>query len=104
MKRRRALIVGVLALLALGAHEALLRAMAHGHVAHVLLGAGNATPPIGPAVLAASLVVVRFLAVVVAPGALLASVASLVAHALVGPPRGKSEGVRAAPARGDRIP
>jgi len=86
--RRRALIVGVLALLAIGAHEVLLRAMAHGHVAHVLLGSSNAMPPLGATVLAASLVVVRFLAVVVAPGALLASVASLIAHALVGPPRG----------------
>jgi hypothetical protein len=88
--RRRALIVGVLALLAIGAHEVLLRAMAHGHVAHVLLGSSNAMPPLGATVLAASLVVVRFVAVVVAPGALLASVASLIAHALVGPPRGKS--------------
>ena len=104
MTRRRAIVVAVLASITLGAHEALLRAMAHGHVAHVLLGSGNAMPPLGAALLAASLVVMRFLAVVVAPGALLASVASLVAHALVGPPRGESGGVRAAPVRGDRIP
>jgi hypothetical protein len=69
-------------------HVLLVRAMAHGHVAHVLLGSGNAAPPVGAALLAVSLVVIRLLAVVVAPGALLAALASLVAHALVGPPRG----------------
>jgi len=85
MSRRRAVIVGAAALVLLLLHVVLVRAMAHGHVAHVLLGSGNAAPPIGAAVLAVSLVAVRFLALVVAPGALLASLVSLVAHALVGP-------------------
>ena len=88
MSRRRALVVAALALLTLVLHVVLVRAMAHGHVAHVLLGSGNAAPPLDAAVLAVSLVVVRLGAVVLAPGLLLASLASLVAHALVGPPRG----------------
>ena len=88
MTRRRALMVGVLSLLVLALHVVLVRAMAHGHVAHVLLGSGNAAPPLGAALLAVSLVVVRLGAVVLAPGLLLASIASLAAHALVGPPRG----------------
>jgi hypothetical protein len=88
VSRRRALVVVALSLLTLALHVFLVRAMAHGHVAHVLLGSGNAAPPLGAAVLAVSLVVVRLGAVVVAPGLLLASLASLAAHALVGPPRG----------------
>lgn len=88
MTRRRALVVGVLSLLVLALHVVLVRAMAHGHVAHVLLGSGNAAPPLGAALLAVSLVVVRLGAVVLAPGLLLASLASLAAHALFGPPRG----------------
>jgi hypothetical protein len=85
---RRAIVVAVLALVTLVLHLVLVRAMAHGHVAHVLLGAGNAAPPLGAAGLAVTLVVVRLGAVVVVPGALLAAAASLVAHVLVGPPRG----------------
>lgn len=86
MKRRRALVVAALSVVVLVIHLVLVRAMAHGHVAHVLLGAGNAAPPLGAAALAVSLVVVRLVALVLAPGLLLASVASLVAHVLVGPP------------------
>ena len=92
MSRRRALVVGALSLLTLLVHVLLVRAMAHGHVAHVLLGSGNAAPPLGAATLAVSLVIVRFAAVVIAPGLLLASLASLVAHVLVGPPRGGDQG------------
>lgn len=88
MTRRRAIVVAVLALLTVGLHAILVRSMAHGHVAHVLLGSGNAAPPLGAALLAVSLVLVRFGAVVVSPGALLAAGASLLAHVLVGPPRG----------------
>lgn len=87
MTRRRALVVALLALATILLHVVLVRAMAHGHVAHVLLGSGNAAPPIGAALLAVTLVLVRFAAIVVAPGALLASAASLLAHALMGPPR-----------------
>ena len=80
MTRRRATVVALLALVTLGLHLVLVRAMAHGHVAHVLLGSGNAAPPLGAALLAVTLVVVRLGAVVVAPGALLAAAASLLAH------------------------
>jgi hypothetical protein len=96
MTRRRAMVVALLALLTLGLQAILVRSMAHGHVAHVLLGAGNASPPLGAAVLAVSLVLVRFGAVVVSPGALLAAAASLLADVVVGPPRGGSDpGARA---------
>jgi hypothetical protein len=85
---RRAIVVALVALVTLVVHLVLVRSMAHGHVAHVLLGSGNAAPPLGAAILAITLVVVRALAVLVVPGALLASLASVVAHVLVGPPRG----------------
>lgn len=87
MNRRRALVTLALSLVTLVLHVVLVRVMAHGHIAHVLLGSGNAAPPLGAAVLAISLVLVRLGAVVVAPGLLLASLVSLAAHALVGPPR-----------------
>lgn len=87
MTLRRSVIVlvgsAVLALL----HVVLVRAMAEGHVAHVLLGAGNGAPPLGAALLAILLVVVRFLTIVVVPGAALAAVASIAAHLFVGPAR-----------------
>lgn len=85
MSQRRAIVVAVAALATLLLHFVLVRAMAHGHVAHVLLGSGNAAPPVGPALLAVSLVVVRLVAIVIVPGALLAVAASLAAHALRGP-------------------
>lgn len=87
MSRRRAIVVAGLALATIVLHLVLVRAMAHGHIAHVLLGSGNAAPPLGAALLAVSLVVVRFVAIVVTPGALLAAGASLLAHTLMGPPR-----------------
>jgi hypothetical protein len=85
VSRRRAVAVLGLVVVTLLAHEALVRAMAHGHVAHVLLGSGNASPPLGAAAMAVSLVVVRLLAIVVAPGAVLAALVSLLAHRLAGP-------------------
>jgi hypothetical protein len=85
VSRRRAVIVGLLAIATMLLHALLVRIMAHGHIAHVLLGSGNQTPPIGAALLAIALVVGRFAAVVVGPGVLLASLTSIVAHALVGP-------------------
>ena len=88
MNRRRALVTLALSLITLVLHVVLVRVMAHGHVAHVLHGSGNAAPPLGAAVLAISLVLVRLGAVVLAPGLLLASLVSLAAHVLVGPPRG----------------
>jgi hypothetical protein len=94
VSRRRALVVAALSVFTLVLHLVLVRAMAHGHVAHVLLGSGNAAPPFAAAVLAVALVVVRLGAVVVAPGLLLASAVSLVAHVIVGPPRGGAGGQR----------
>jgi hypothetical protein len=90
--RRGAIVVALVALAVLVLHAFLVRAMAHGHVAHVLLGSGNAAPPLGAALLAVSLVVARVAAVVLVPGALLASLASLVAHVVLGPPRGGARG------------
>jgi hypothetical protein len=75
----------VISFVLLAAHQVLIRAMAHGHVAHVLLGSGNAAPPAGPAMLAIGLVVVRFASVVIVPGLLLAAFAEIAAHLLVGP-------------------
>lgn len=88
MNRRSSLRLVFVALVFVVLHALLVRWMAHGHVAHVLLGAGNAAPPLGAALLAVALVVVRVVAVVVVPGALLAALASLIAHVLLGPPRG----------------
>ncbi len=90
--RRSVTVLVVSAALAL-IHLLLVRAMAEGHVAHVLLGAGNGVPPIGAALLAVVLVIVRFLAVVVAPGAALAALASIAAHYFVGPLDGSAQGV-----------
>lgn len=80
--RSIAIVVASIAVLVL--HEALLRAMAHGHVAHVLLGAGSSSPPLGAAMLAVALVVVRLLAVVAVPGALLTAAVGFAAHHLSG--------------------
>ena len=88
MSKRRALIVIAAAMAAVLLDLILVRVMAHGHVAHVLLGAGSSAPPIGPALLAIALVLARFGAVVIAPGALLAAAASLVAHVVIGPKGG----------------
>ena len=85
MTRGRAIVVAIVALAAILLHVVLVRAMAHGHVAHVLLGSGNAFPPMGAALLALSLVAVRLFAIVLAPGVLLASGVSLLAHGLMGP-------------------
>jgi len=97
--------VGVLAAcLALGlVHLAIVRAMAEGGVAHVLLGAGNAMPPLGAALLAVVHVVVRLAVVVVAPGAALAAVASLVAHGLVGAGSSSGAGTSVAGGAGTTI-
>lgn len=72
-------------------HHVLLRAMAHGHVAHVLLGAGNTPPPASAAAVAIALLVVRFLTVIVVPGLLLAAAAEVAAYLLVGPSRDASD-------------
>lgn len=84
---RRPVVLAIISFTFLALHHVLLRAMAHGHVAHVLLGAGNAPPPTGAAVLAIGLVAVRFVSVMLVPGLLLASAAEIVAYLLVGPKR-----------------
>ena len=84
---RRPVVLTVLSLVLLVAHHILVRAMAHGHVAHALLGAGNAPPPAGAAALAIGLIAVRLLAVLLVPGFLLAAAAEIVAYLLVGPKR-----------------
>ena len=56
--------------LALALHEVLLRVLAHGHVAHVLLGAGSGMPPALAAAAAVAFMVLRFGVIVVLPGAL----------------------------------
>jgi hypothetical protein len=89
---RRALYLLGLAAGVLLLHLALVRAMAHGHVAHVLLGSGNAAPPLGAALLAIALVITRCAAIVLAPGVVLAALASLVARACLGPPAAHSTG------------
>ncbi len=87
MKRplpRRSIGILCASLAVLALHELLVRAMAHGHVAHVLLGAGSSPPPLAAALLAIALVVVRLLAIVVVPGALLMAAVGFAAHHLSG--------------------
>jgi hypothetical protein len=78
VRRSTVVLGGGLVLLAL--HELVLAIAAHARVAHALLGAGNGPPPVGPAALAIALVVIRLAAIVLLPGAVLAALASLVAH------------------------
>ncbi|MBX3213857.1 MAG: hypothetical protein KF850_17595 [Labilithrix sp.] len=84
---RRPVVLTALSFGVLVLHHVLLRAMAHGHVAHVLLGAGNGPPPAGAAALAIALVVARFVLVMLVPGFLLAAAAEIAAYLLVGPRR-----------------
>jgi hypothetical protein len=83
---RRPVVFTLVAFGCLALHHVLLRAMAHGHVAHVLLGAGNAPPPASAAAVAIALVLARFVVVMLVPGLLLAAAAEVVAYLLVGPP------------------
>lgn len=100
MNKRRALTVIAVSMGAILIDLVLVRLMAHGHVAHVLLGAGSSAPPIGPALLAIALVIARLAAIVIAPGALLAALASLVAHVVVGPEAGDGGGAAVEGQRG----
>ncbi|MBX3228962.1 MAG: hypothetical protein KIT84_41475 [Labilithrix sp.] len=84
---RRPVVLTIISAVLLVAYFILVRAMAHGHVAHVLLGAGNGSIPGGAAAIAIGLVVVRFVLVVFAPGLMLAAIAELAAYVLVGPRR-----------------
>jgi hypothetical protein len=84
---RRPLVLFAISMTCLALHHHLLRSMAHGHVAHVLLGTGHNAPPAGPATLAIALVVVRFISYLFVPGLMLAAAAEVVAYLLVGPKR-----------------
>jgi len=64
-------------------HEVLLRAMANGHVAHSLLASApslGAALSSGSGLLAAALVVVRFVAVVIVPGMIGTAAVLALAH------------------------
>jgi hypothetical protein len=88
---RRPLVLSAISLAFLAIHHGLLRAMAHDHVAHVLLGAGNAPTDPKAAALAVSLLAVRFVSYILVPGLLLAAAAEIVAYLLVGPKRTNDE-------------
>jgi hypothetical protein len=87
---RRPAALASVSLAALALHHVLLRAMAHGHAAHVLLGAGSGPPPRAAAALAVGLVVTRFVTVLLVPGLLLAATAEVTAYLLVGPKRAET--------------
>jgi hypothetical protein len=85
------MVLLTVSLACLALQHVLLRSMAHGHIAHVLLGVGNAPPNARAAALAISLLGVRFVSYVIVPGLLLAVAAELVAYALVGPKRAEED-------------
>jgi hypothetical protein len=63
-------------------HLALVRVAVQENVAHLVLGAGNAAPPLAACALAVALVIVRLAALVIVPGALCAIAVTAVAHVL----------------------
>ena len=89
---KRPIVLVLFSVILIVAHAVLVRAMAHGHVAHVLLGSGNASPPIGAALLAIALVLVRLITILGVPGLLFAAVADVLAYVLVGPPKKENQG------------
>ena len=84
---RRPVVLTTISIVCLAIHYVLLRAMAHGHIADLLLSTSNGTPPAGATALALGLVVVRFVSVMLVPGFLLAAAAEVTAYVLVGPKR-----------------
>lgn len=73
-------------------HHVVVRVMAHGHIAHLLLlSSGTATPPPRAAAVAVGLVIGRFVSVMLVPGLLLAATAELAAYLLVGPVRAEED-------------
>ncbi|HVJ90619.1 MAG TPA: hypothetical protein VM580_12510 [Labilithrix sp.] len=84
---RRPVVLTTLSVVCLAIHYVLLRAMAHGHIADILLGSGDRTPPARATALALGLVIVRFVSVMLVPGFLLAAAAEVAAYLLVGPKR-----------------
>jgi len=89
---KRPIVLVLVSAMLVVAHAVLVRAMAHGHVAHVLLGAGNSSPPIGAALLAIALVLVRLVTILGVPGLVFAAAADVVAYVLVGPPKKENQG------------
>ena len=85
---RRPVFLAVLSAILIVSYLVLVRIMAHGHIAHVLLGGGASSGDLAIAIL---LVVVRFVTVVLVPGLVLASFAELAAYMLVGPRRDSEE-------------
>ena len=91
---RRPIFLAVLSTVLLVSYLVLVRLMAHGHIAHVLLGGGASS---GDTAIAVMLVIVRFVTVVLVPGFVLASFAELAAYVLVGPRRDVEEEEMASP-------
>lgn len=85
---RRPVFLAVLSAILLVSYLVLVRVMAHGKIAHVLLGGGASS---GDTAIAVLLVIVRFVTVVLVPGLVLASFAELAAYVLVGPRREEAE-------------
>jgi hypothetical protein len=85
---RRPVVLATLSIVLLLSYFVLIRAMAHGHVAHVLLGGGADS---GAIALAVIFVVVRFITVILVPGLMLAAFAEIAAYVLVGPRRDAPE-------------
>jgi hypothetical protein len=81
---KRPAIFIVIAALSFLVEHVLLRAMVHGHVAHVLLASGGSR---WERTLALALLVFRLVKYVIAPGLVLAAAAEVVAYLLVGPKR-----------------
>jgi hypothetical protein len=79
MKTAKRILVASIVIVALD--FVLVRIMAHGHVAHALLAGG---PSLSAALLAAALVIVRFVAVVIVPGLLATAATLATAHYFVG--------------------
>ena len=79
MKTSKRLLIASLVIVALD--FVLVRIMAHGHVAHALLAGG---PSLSAALLAAALVIVRFVAVVIVPGMIAMAAVLATAHYFVG--------------------
>jgi hypothetical protein len=82
---RRPVVLATISFVCLLVHHVVVRLMAHGHVAHLLLSGGHGLPPPRAAALAVTLVIGRFVSVILVPGLLLAAAAELAAYLLVGP-------------------
>jgi hypothetical protein len=83
----RPIALSVVSVISLTLQHILLRSLAYGHTAHVLLGAGHVTPPARAAATAIALVIARLVSYVLVPGLMLAAAAELAAWILVGPHR-----------------